>query len=478
MSRRLPALVIAVLAMIAIGVTARSTPPAATATFARPAAPWMPVAESAAAISDTWFCPGVPSTGEEGVGGAILIGNRAPDTLTARVTWLGAPGASVTETVEVAPFDRTVLDVGERLRHPMVGAVVEIDGGVAVVEQQARHPAGRPVAPCASDTSPDWYFAEGFTVGGSVNQLIMTNPFDDPAIVNIGFATAEGSRLPAAYQGIPIPERSVRIIDLGAPGAGAQGEDRLAVQVEATRGRIVAARAQHFLAGNRLGYTLSLGAPALRDQWWFAEGRKGPGFSERFSIYNPTDSPVEVDAIFLGVAAVADVEPIEVPARQVVLFDPGAVPTLPDGRHATVFSTRAEPSIVVERVSTHVVDGRPISSVVLGAPPSPDGYVAGTWYLTAGVEEPTAAALVVFNPDNSPNAITVSVIGPNGIEPVAGLEALEIAPASAITVDLISDEVIGRQLAVSASGRVFVERSLRSGLDHGRTASWLVPAAP
>lgn len=478
MSRRLPALVIAVLAMVAIGITGRSTPSASTAAFSTPPQPWMPAAQSSAELTDTWFCPGVPSTGEEGVGGEILVGNRSPDALDVRVTWIGAPGAAVAETVRVEPFAQLTLDVGDRLRHPMVGAVVEIDGGVAVVEQRAVHPAGSPNAPCASETSPDWYFAEGFTVGGSINQLVMANPYEDPAIVNIGFATAEGSRLPAAYQGIPIPAQSVRIIDLGAPGAGAQGEERLAVRVESTRGRIVAARAQHFLAGNRLGYTLTLGAPALRDQWWFADGRKGPGFSERFSIYNPTDSAVEVDAIFLGSTAIADDEPILVPARQVVVFDSGSVPTLGDGRHATVFSTRADPSIVVERVLTHVVDGRPISSVVMGAPPSPTGQVAGTWYLTAGVDQPTAAALVVFNPDNSPNAVTVSVVGPEGIEPVPGLEGLEIDPASILTIDLIDEALFGRQLAVSASGRVFVERSFPSGLDHGRTASWMVPAAP
>ncbi|MEX2626936.1 MAG: DUF5719 family protein, partial [Ilumatobacteraceae bacterium] len=389
------------------------------------------------------------------------------------------PGASIDETVTVEPYSKVVLDVDARLSGAFVGAVVEFDGGAGIVEQRAIHPAGDPVMACATETSPNWYLAEGFTVGGSINNLVVTNPFDDAAIVNVAFATDDGARVPNLYQGIPVPARSVRVIDLGAPGAGAQGEERLAVRVESTRGQVVVARAQHFLAGGRLGYTTTLAAPALRDQWWFADGSKGPGVSERFSLYNPTDSGVEVDAIFLGVDAIADVEPIEVPARQVVVFDPGGVGTLPEGRHATVFSTRSEPSIVVERVLTRTIDGQPLSSVLLGATPAPSGEpVPGTWHMVAGPETPTTEALVAFNPDNTPGVITVSSVGPDGVRPVPGLEEVEIGPAAIATIDLVADEALGRELVVTSTGRIFVERSLPSGLSEGRTSSWLVPGAP
>jgi hypothetical protein len=477
-NRRVPALVIVLVSVVAIVIAARATPSPAVATYARLGTPWMPVAPSDDLLTDSWFCPGVPATGEDGVGGEIIVGNRSSEPVTARIQWMGAPGASVDETVTVEAYSRAVLDVTSRLTAPFVSAVVEIDGGPAVVEQRAVHPAGRPVAPCANETSRTWYLAEGFTVGGSLNNLVLSNPFDDAVIVNISFATTDGSRVPAAYQGLPVPPRSVRVLDLGAPGAGAQGEEQLAVRVEATRGQLVVGRSQHFLAGNRLGYTMSLAAPALRDQWWFADGDKRSGVSEQFSIYNPTNSEVEVDAIFLGVAAIADVEPISVPARQVVMFDPGLVATLPEGRHATVFSTRSEPSIVVERVVTEVIDGRPVTSVNMGAPPAPNGYVASTWHLVAGPDSPTTAALVVFNPDNTPGTLSVSAVGPEGFVPVPGLESIEIGPASIATIDLTADEAIGRELIVTSSGRVFVERSLRSGLGDGRTSSWLVPAAP
>jgi hypothetical protein len=476
MNRRLPALVVVFMMLAAVVIVARSTPTTSSAVFSQVTAGWMPTAPTLSGLTSSWFCPGVPATDEEGVGGSVLIGNRSDQAVNARIEWLAPDGGdTVGENVTVEASSTLELDVTDRRQGSFVSAVVEVEGNGVVVEQRAVHPAGTAVSPCADSTSDEWYFAEGFTVGGSVNKLVLTNPFDDVVIVDIGFATAEGSRVPAAYQGLPIAPRSVKVIDLGAPGAGAQGEDRLAVRIEATRGRLVVARSQHFLAGNRAGFTMSLGSPALRDQWWFADGEKGAGVTEKFSIYNPTTADVEVDAIFLGITEIADVEPILVPARQVVAFDPGQVSTLSEGRHATVFSTRSDPSIVVERVLTRTVDGRPTASVLLGGTPRPDGYVASTWHLTAGPRVPSSSALVIYNVDNAAGTISVESIGPDGPELVPGLEAVELNPASIRTIDLVDPSIIGRQLIVTSTTRVFVERSLFSESGGGRSSSWALP---
>ncbi len=106
-------------------------------------------------------------------------------------------------------------------------------------------------------------------------------------------ARAHGGR--RRIEGLTVPARSIRVVDLGAPGAGAQSEPILAVSVEVSRGRLVVGRSQRFLGGGRLGTQVTLASPALRDQWWFVNGDKGPGVSERYSIYNPTDNQVEVD---------------------------------------------------------------------------------------------------------------------------------------------------------------------------------------
>jgi hypothetical protein len=471
-NRRAPALAVVAAAMAGIVAVGASSPAPSAPVFSAVGADWMPAAPEPSGLTGSWFCPGVPATGEDGVGGEVVIANSRDVELSATVSLLGEDGAHAEQVVGVAPRSRAVVDVDAVVASRFVSAVVEIDGGGGVVEQRALHPAGDVVSPCANSTSSSWYLAEGFTLDGSSNQLVLTNPYQDATIVDIGFATAAGSRSPPAFQGFPVPARSVQVIDLAE--AGARSEELLAVRVQATRGRLVVGRAQQFLGGGRAGFAMTLAAPALRDQWWFADGDKGPGIDERFSLYNPTEDDVEVDVIFLGIDQDPQVDPVAVPARQVVEFDPGGVATLPEGPHAVVFGTGGLPSIVVERALTRTIDGTPHTSVILGAPPRPDGYVATTWRLAAGPDAATAGALVLFNVDNAPGTVSVQRVGPDGLAPLAGLSAVPIGAAARATIDL-GEDAVGAELVVTSSTRVFVERSLPSG--PGRSASWALPAA-
>jgi hypothetical protein len=370
-----------------------------------------------------------------------------------------------------------VLDIDAELSGQIVSAVVEVDGGGAIVEQRAFHPAGTAVSPCANSASATWYLADGFTVGDSRNLIVLTNPYDDFVTVDIGFATVDGSRTPSRYQGDPIPGHSVKIIDLGVSGAGAQGEEVLAVKIEATRGQLIVGRLQHFTSGGRLGFTMSLAAPALREQWWFAEGEKGSGIDERYSLFNPTDDDVAVDVVFPAAQDSSLLDPIVVPARQVVTFDPGEVTGLGEGRHATVFATLAEPSIVVERALTRTVDGQPSTSVVMGAVPRPeDAYVATTWSMAVSPSVPTEEALVVYNVDNAEGTVAVEAVGAGGPIAIPGLEAVPLAAAGVITIDLTDPAALDRQLIVRSTTRIMVERSLTAGEGLGRSGSWALPA--
>jgi hypothetical protein len=249
----------------------------------------------------------------------------------------------------------------------------------------------------------------------------------------------------------------------------------------------VVGRAQHYLGGGRLGYGVTLAAPALRDQWWFADGEAGDGITETFAIYNPTDDDVQVDVVFLGIpleAGFGDVAPIDVPARQVVVFDPstagadGATSAVPPGRHATVFSTLAEPSIVVERVLTRPAGDSVATSVVVGAPPRIDGYVASRWHVGIGPSDPATAALVVYNVDNVDGTVTIEAVGPGGPSAVPSLTDVPIGAGQVITIDLVDPDVLGNELIVQATNRVFVERALPRGNGlAGTSGSWALPAA-
>ncbi len=485
--RALPALVVVLMGFAGLIAVAREDPAVVDSYFTTPAGAWMPAVSDNAALTGSWFCPGVPATGEDGVGGDVVVANRDDEQLVGRFTILTPDGVGASESLVVEPWSRTTIDVDAFVTAPFASVVVEIDGGRGFVEQRALHPAGNSVSPCADNTSDEWYFADGFTVDGSLETLVLTNPYDDAAVVDLVFATQAGESTPAAFQGFTILPQSVETIPIA--DLGARDEPVIAVKIAAERGRLVVGRAQHYLGGGRLGYDVSLAAPALRDQWWFADGEAGDGITESFAIYNPTDDDVQVDVVFLGIpldAGYSDVPSIDVPAHQVVVYDPADAgvddetgqAALPPGRHASVFSTLAEPSIVVERILTRPAGGSVATSVVLGAPPRIDGYVSSRWHLGIGPTEPAPAALVVYNVDNVEGTITVEAVGPGGPSAVPSLTDIPIGAGEVITIDLVDPDVLDTELTVQSSTRVFVERALPRGNGlAGTSGSWALPAA-
>ncbi len=180
--------------------------------------------------------------------------------------------------------------------------------------------------------------------------------------------------------------------------------------------------------------------------------------------------------LFVGIETPVLLDPIVVPAREVVTYDPGPEAELPDGRHAAVFATQSEPSIVVERAVTRTAGEATATSVIIGATPRQDAYVASTWYVGMSPEEPTTEALIIYNADNTAGTVSILAVGRSGPVPLDTLSEIPIEPASIITIDLTDDVALGRDLIVESTSRVFVERSFPTGRSETRTSSWAVPA--
>lgn len=474
--RRIPMLVVVAVAGVGLVTGARDRLEPDLATFSTAAVGWMPAAPIAGGLTETWFCPGVPATGAEGVEGAVIVANRTGEQRVGTALVYNEQSQNLRVPITIDEWSVVSIDLDATLPGAMVGVVVEVDGGGVLVEQQSVHPSGNSSNACANATSDTWYLAEGTTVENSLDQIVLSNPYDQTIVASLEFATREGSRAPGSYAGLTVPARSTRVIDLGAPGAGAQGEPILAVQVETARGRIVVGRFQRFLGGGRLGTQVTLASPSPRDQWWFTNGRKGAGFSERYSIYNPTDDDVQVDTIFLGVATSPQVEPIAVPSNEVVVFDPSELPDLPDGGYSVVFATLAAESIVVERSTTQTVDEQVGTSVIHGATIRSDGFLARTWMVPQAPPQPVTAALVIHNADNADGTVTVSALGASGPVPVPGLVDVVLPIAQRITLDLTDPAVLGRTIIVQSTNRIFVEESFPSGRGDLRVSSWAIPA--
>lgn len=480
--KRLPVVVVIVLALLGLFGATRSRPEAISPFFTQLAPPGAPFVPTGQFVTSTWYCPGTPSTGSDGTsrfGGEVVVANPTDTQVTGRIRFLSVDQPPVLQTVTVPAHERQTFEVDQLVTSAFASAVVELDGGRGIVEQKAIHPLGEAVSPCANSASSNWYFADGFTMDNSTEMLVLTNPFPQAAIVDVTYGLAGGSRQPSALQGLVVGPEAVVAVDIGAQGALQQ--QQLAVSVHATAGRVVAAKQQRMVGGGRIGYVLALGAPSLDSQWWFADGEHGTGISEQYVIYNPNDRAVSADLVLLGIdqTLVSDAEvltqTVNVAPSSASVFSVSDLAGVPDGRHAVVVSSSANDPIVVERVLTRPITDAPVNTtVVMG---SPSTYLASTWHVPIGVRFGVQQALVVYNTSFSEGTVTVSQIGPGGAVPVPGLEALPIAANGVLAIDLTDTAAVNAELVVTATTKVIVERRLPRGDEsvRGRTGSFAIP---
>ena len=69
--RSIPALVFLFAAFVGLFVVGRDTVASPAPVFSSPAGTWMPSVTDTGSLTGSWFCPGVPATGEDGVGGSV-----------------------------------------------------------------------------------------------------------------------------------------------------------------------------------------------------------------------------------------------------------------------------------------------------------------------------------------------------------------------------------------------------------------------
>lgn len=430
-------------------------------------------------LTGSWLCPGVPRG--EGLGGVVVVSNPTDRQLLGWVTVMSNDlrRQPVRQSLDV-PVNgtQTVPIAALQTGGSFVSALVELTGGLGVVEQRAEHPAGDAVSACSNATSADWYFADGFTAGGSAHQLHITNPYAGAAIVDIQLVTGAGTRQPGQLQGMPIPPRSVVTVAIDPI---AKNETVVAATVHASRGRVVAARAQHYRGSGRLGYTLGLGAPSLFDQYYFTDNDRRAGTTTRYSVYNPNTSPITVTAVPITPTAAADALPesIEVAAgevRTVVVSNAATsdIKNLPEGRFGMAFATSTASPLpfLVEKAVTRTVGNSVATTLVPGVP---GDMATQRWSMVIGPTRESTESLRVLNIDGVVGTITVRALGPNGFVVVPGMDAVKIGPSASLALNFedMPASLSGAPMLVdSKDARIFVERLLPRGHDQpGRSAS-------
>ncbi|MEP7201971.1 MAG: DUF5719 family protein [Ilumatobacteraceae bacterium] len=475
-ARRFVAGMLVLATIIGVVMLQRSRPVhSVAAEFSRLGNPTMPFVPKGEFVTSAWFCAGVPVGGPQ-LGGSAIVANPSEVTLTGRITtFTDAAGVeAVSATFDVPARGTMAFDLAQiQPQGTYVSAMVEIYGGGGFVEQRADSASGSAVSPCSNSTSSSWYFADGYTVEGSKEDLVITNPFPSNAIVSIREATGTESRVPATLQSLLVKANSVLVV---SQDLLAKRELVLAITVTSTRGRVVVGRAQEYLASvGRAGFTMTLGAPSLGDQFYFADGEVAANAIERYSVYNGSDTDAVVNVTFLGLdpaAGFVNPEPLTVPAGNVVSLIAGDV-GVPEGRHGAVFSTETQGSILVERAITRQTGDTVATTVVMGSPPT---FASTRWSMAIGTDLPVENILVVLNATGSDATVTVKTLGVGGEVPVPGMEAIPLPAGGVIPIGVADPTALGRPLIVESTQRIYVERLLPRDPDlRGRSGSFALP---
>ena len=439
-----------------------------------------PQAVSGSRISTSWFCPGAAAG--DGLDAAnVVLSNPGDVEFTASVSFLGGDVAESTTVVVPA---RSQLDV-DVLRGRTVGVIVpivEIIGSVGTVEQELIYAAGDVTSQCVSQTSDTWLFADGFTAEGSTQRIVLINPYPDTAVVNMTYTTAAGRRAPSALQGIVLPAKTVKSISMA--DVGATNESRIAVEVVATTGQIVASRMQHYLGGGRLGYSTTVGAPSALGEWWFTSGRTGPQVTEQLVVFNPSDRAAQVNVSFFGVGITNGVpidqptdaalpsQAVDIPAGGIVTINTDSIADLPKGDHAMVVSSLNSARLVVEHVLSQRTNTSAFTAIVNGVPA---GLLSTTWRIPSGLSKGARNAISILNTTAVDGTFTLSAVGPGGVRELPGFVDVPMGAASLISLD-VPDGVSDGEVVITASVPVAVQRRTTRG--HGLIGFGIVGALP
>ncbi len=439
-----------------------------------------PQSPSGSRISTSWFCPGA-AAGDGLDAASVVLSNPSDTDYTASVSFLSADPVE-SRTVVVPARSQLDVDILRGRSVGVVSAVVEIIGSSGSVEQELIYGAGDVTSQCVTQTADTWYFADGFTAEGSSQRLVLMNPYPESAVVNVAFTTQAGRRAPTALQGVVLAPRSLRSISLAE--AGAANEPRIALEVEATSGQIVASRMQHYLGAGRLGYSTTVGVPEALTEWWFTSGRTGPQVTEQIIVFNPSRRTAQVNVAFFGngitngipadqtTGAALPSQAVDIPAGGIVSINTDSIADLPKGDHAMVVSSLNSIGLVVEHVLSQQTNTSAFTAVVNGIP----ARLLGTkWRIPSGLGKGARNAISILNTTSVDGTFTVSAVGPGGVVQVPGLVDVPLGAASLISLD-VPDGVADGEVIISSSVAVAVQRRTTRG--HGLIGFGMVGALP
>lgn len=467
-ARRAPAVAIIVLLLVAGGLVDRRSR-GASGTIGVPP---VPMAAAAKAGSSAWYCTGATAITDGGADGTVVVANASSRTLHGAFTVFPYQAIPASVPIAVGPASRVSVRLGEVASAAFASAVVELDGGDAVVEMSDNGPVGDTAAPCASTASPQWYFADGVTTKDATETLFLFNPFPDDAVVDIVFGTEDGPVTPQALTGLAIQGGTTAVV---AVGDYAQRRQQVTTTVTARTGRLVVDRLQTFDgSAGRKGIALSLGAESTGTVWYLPEGLVTEGITERYQVFNPSEREARVEVALALEQGQAEPFVLTVPAEGRVTVAANDEARIPKGvSHAATVRSLDGVGVVVERSVDASVAGQRN-----GVARTPAAQVtARRWLLAVGAADDSVEEIVAIqNPGPATAHVSLTILTDGTPVPDDALRNLEVAPGGRRSIRL-NDSVKqpAMSVLVTSDQPVVVERALNRPKGQGISMSIGIP---
>jgi hypothetical protein len=427
------------------------------------------------ALSSSWFCGGATDDQHGEAPGQLMVTNMGPTAIDGTATLVSSIGKKVVEPVHVAAEGDAMIPESVPGGAAWIGAMVDLQGGQATVDQQIVGSLGASSTPCATTGSRSWYFTSGATLVNAGVELSLLNPYPADAIVDLTFTTDQGVEQPGDFQGLVVPARGMLAVDLGSH---LRRRQRIATTVSVTTGRVVAwktdivtppAKGQATIGSPQAatapdpaapigGVAVTLGSPSPGTQWTWPEGDSGNGFDEQYAIYNPGSATAEV-ALTIGLDA-GTAEPFDLSVA------PDSVSTVVSSSEARV------PAGVGHFAEVRSINGVPVvaeRTLAVGAPSTISGLgelpgirmAVPAWLVGANAAPAgTQAYLVIDNPGTRSVAVSVQGVVDGRTAPLATLAPFSVPGGKRASILVNKDAPPSEALVVRASGPVVVERDL------------------
>ena len=431
-----------------------------------------PTGAPAASGSSAFFCTGATAAEDGAANGTVVVANAGERAVSGTLTAFPSEGDAREVAVRVPAAGRAAVRLGEVVTAPYVSALVELDGGQAVVELAASGPLGESITPCASGASTRWFFAEGITTKDATEILTLFNPFPEDAVVDMVFNTEEGEVTPQALTGLSVRGRGMLAVNVGDH---VQRRESVAARISARVGRLVAGRLQTLDGSvSRKGMSVQLGAGAPGDVWYFPEGFLADGLSERFQLFNPSPDEAQVQVELTLDQGAAEPIVLTVPGESRVTLSANDEARIPKNvAHAVTVRSTNGVGVVVERtVDAASPSSRSGLAITLGGRMASRAAVVAAGQLDDSTDE----WVVVHNVSTRPARVTVTLLDNGTRVSPPGLDRIEVGPRQRRAVRLADGLRRGpTSLLVSSTEPAVVERDLYKVGTIGTAMSVAIP---